>query len=272
MQIPDRLVDLLVSSVSSATIVGAVAWLLKSWIGERLRAGIKHEYDDRLEQLKADLKKQGDENLAVLKSEIDRQAEKLKIASASFSDVQRAVIHKKISAVECLWLAVIEMRRLTPAPIITSEVLTRSELIGAYEGPLGDDIRAIEFGLATKFFGEVENHRPFLGEVVWSQFASMASLMSRIVYLFRQGRVDPEKLVWYEDQGVLQIVLVLFGADLAEEFRNLKHSYIRWLNAHFDQQLFSTIDVFLSGREFGEAALKHAEFALGAITQPSPVP
>jgi len=66
----------------SAALLAAIAWLARSWIGERLKASIRHEYDDRLEKLRADLKAQGDAHLTSLKSELDRQAEKLRIASA----------------------------------------------------------------------------------------------------------------------------------------------------------------------------------------------
>jgi hypothetical protein len=76
------------SAVPPTVLLLAIGWLCRTWIGERLTAGVKHEYDDRLEQLKAELRAQGDSNLALLKSEIDRQADKLRIASSSFTAVQ----------------------------------------------------------------------------------------------------------------------------------------------------------------------------------------
>ncbi len=76
------------AAVPPAALVLAIGWIGRTWIGERLKASVKHEYDDRLEQLKAELKEQGDSNLALLKSEIDRQGEKLRIAASSFSEVQ----------------------------------------------------------------------------------------------------------------------------------------------------------------------------------------
>lgn len=65
------------SAITPTVLLLVIGWLCRTWIGEKLKASVKHEYDDRLEQLKAELRAQGDSNLAVLKSEIDRQADKL---------------------------------------------------------------------------------------------------------------------------------------------------------------------------------------------------
>lgn len=268
----DFALNVLLTSGVSATLLAGLGWLFRTWIEERLRAGIKHEYDERLEILKAELKREGDSNLAELKSEFDRQADKLRISSASFSEVQKAVIVRKIQAVDVLWLAVLEGRELMPAPIVTSDVLTRSELLEAYSGPLGPELRAIEFGIITKFFAKVQDHRPFLGEVIWAQFATFHGMLARIIYLFREGKHDPQKLVWYEDENIHRMIAALLGDPLLQEFLGLSHSRLQWLRGQFDRLLFKALDQLLSGREFGEAALKHAESALTAasIAEPNP--
>ena len=262
--------NVLATAGVSAALLAVLGWLLRTWIGERLRASIKHEYDERLEILKAELKREGDSNLAELKSEVDRQADKLRISSASFSEVQKAVIVRKIQAVDVLWLAVLEGRALMPAPIVTSDVLTRSELLEIYSGPLGSELRAVEFGIITKFFAKVQDHRPFLGEVIWAQFATFHGMLARIIYLFREGKSAPEELLWYEDETIQRMVAAMLGDPLLQEFRALRHSRLQWLRGQFDRDLFKALDQLLSGREFGEAALKHAESALTAASKAAP--
>lgn len=270
----DTLIDFVLTIIAtagvSAALLLAVGWLLRTWIGERFKASVKHEYDDRLENLKAELRREGDANLAELTSEIDRQADKLRIASASFSEVQKVIIVRKIEAVEALWLAVLEGRRLMPGSILTTDVLTRSELKNAYSGLLGPELRSIEFGIISKFFASVEDHRPFLGEVIWAQFAGFHGMLGRIIYLFREGKKDPEKLIWYEDENIQRMIDALLGDSLLSEFRSLSHSRIQWLNVQFDRQLFKTLDQLLSGREFGEAALRHAESTLATVSKAAP--
>lgn len=255
------------SVVPPTVFLLAIGWLCRAWIGEKLKASIKHEYDDRLEQLKAELRAQGDSNLTLLKSEIDRQADKLRIASSSFTEVQKATIPKRIEAVESLWLAVLDARELFPSGIKLSDILVRSELLSIYQGPLGEGLRKIEFDLMIKFFGKVENHRPFLGEVIWALFATYHAMLGRVVYLFREGRAKPERLIWYEDENIHSLINAALGSGVLDEFKRQPHSRLRWLNLQFDKQLFQAFDQLLSGQEFGAAALRHAEATLVAVSK-----
>ena len=43
--------EFITSIVSSALVSGAVVWLSKAWISERLKNAIKNEYDQKLEKL-----------------------------------------------------------------------------------------------------------------------------------------------------------------------------------------------------------------------------
>ena len=257
------------SAGTTITLLAGAGWLLRTWLGARLREGLRHGYDSKLEQVKAELRDQGESNLALLRSEIDRQADKLRIAAASFSEVQKATLVKKVEAIEVMWLAVLTARSLMPASIITSDVLTREELLNIYSGPLGPEIRRIDFGLSSKFFGAVDHHRPFLGEVAWAQFATFQGMMSRVLYLFRMGERSRGKLIWYEDANICRMVTALLGEAKYSEFENLQHSRLQWLNQCFELQLIQTIDLLLSGQQFSSAALNHAEQTLATVLSSS---
>lgn len=66
----DLIVSILASSAISATLLATIAFLAKSWISERLKSSIKHEYDQKLESLKAILKAQNDVELERLRSQL----------------------------------------------------------------------------------------------------------------------------------------------------------------------------------------------------------
>ncbi len=46
-----NLTEILISSVSSTVLVGIAAFLARNWISERLKQGIKHEYDLKLKEV-----------------------------------------------------------------------------------------------------------------------------------------------------------------------------------------------------------------------------
>jgi hypothetical protein len=82
----DFAVVMLSSAGVSAVLTAALVWLLRIWIGERMRSAIQAEYAERLETLKAQL--QGDAAVkletykATLKGQGDAELEKLRAALA----------------------------------------------------------------------------------------------------------------------------------------------------------------------------------------------
>jgi hypothetical protein len=66
----DLIVTIITSASVSAVLAGALVWLSKTWIGERLKNAIKHEYDQKLELHKARLKGEYDSSLARLNADL----------------------------------------------------------------------------------------------------------------------------------------------------------------------------------------------------------
>lgn len=62
------------SLVTSSALTAALLWLTKTWIGERIKNDIKHQYDQRLETHKAELKSTQDIAIEQLKSDLRKTA------------------------------------------------------------------------------------------------------------------------------------------------------------------------------------------------------
>lgn len=248
---------------ASAVLLVILGWLLRAWIGERLKAGIKHEYDDRLEKLRAELKSQGDAYLASMKSEVDRQAEKLRITASSFSEVQKATIPKKIEAVDVLWLGVIQTREAFPSEVWFTDIFTDEEMSGFYTNPKMKKYSAGMMQVSEMEFikvglNDVQRMRPHLGEYVWALYSTYRSILGRSIFLLKEGAADPKKLAWYQDGLIKSYVESAFGTEIFKEFEVLQHSRYKWLTYQFDTVLFRAIDTLLTGKEFSEAALRQA--------------
>jgi phosphate/sulfate permease len=87
MKAIEFVVSLIASAGISAAMAGFVVWLTKSWISERLKSSIKHEYDEKIETHKAQLKAQSD-------LEAERLRSQLNIASIEH-EVKFAGLHNK---------------------------------------------------------------------------------------------------------------------------------------------------------------------------------
>lgn len=88
----DFAVVLLSSASVSIVLTGALVWLLRTWIGERVRSAIQTEYAEKLETLKAQLQADAALKLetykATLKGRGDAEIEKLR-ASLAIAAAQR---------------------------------------------------------------------------------------------------------------------------------------------------------------------------------------
>lgn len=66
----DLIISVLSSAAVSAMLTTTLIWLSKTWIGERMKNAIKHEYDQKLETHKAQLKAESEVSVERLKSQL----------------------------------------------------------------------------------------------------------------------------------------------------------------------------------------------------------
>ncbi|MDZ4098168.1 MAG: hypothetical protein U1E13_05640, partial [Methylophilaceae bacterium] len=90
MNLSDFLLTLLSTAGASVLLSGALIFLLRNWISDRLQQSIKYEYDQKLANLNAQLRNEADKNALFLKNSIEREAEKLRFANNSISEIQKA--------------------------------------------------------------------------------------------------------------------------------------------------------------------------------------
>lgn len=83
---------LITSLFSSAALTAALLWLSKSWISERLKNAIAHEYGEKLESHKALLKAQSDVEIERLRSQLSRTATEHQVRFAGLHSKRADVI------------------------------------------------------------------------------------------------------------------------------------------------------------------------------------
>lgn len=265
MEILKNLVlQILTSAAVSAILLGCIGWFFRAWIGERIKLSIKNEYDCRLEKLKAELKAEGDAHLTAMKAELDRQADMLKIASTSFSEVQKATISKRIEAVDTLWLGIVKFRKAFPSVASLTDIFTDEEMKGFHTNPRmrehSEELNKFNIeDLVDVSSNEVLLVRPHLGEFIWALYATYNALLMRSIYLIKKGKEEPDKLSWHLDQNIKNLIATAFGKENLSEFEKLRWGRYQWLSNQFDSSLFKAIDTLLTGKSFSDAALRQAQ-------------
>lgn len=101
------------SSVVSGVISVAVVFLTKTWISERLKSSIQHEYSQKLESFKATVKAQNDVEIERLKSQLAIVAAEHNLRFSRQYEQMAVVIAETYRQTSELYLAV--ARYVTPA-------------------------------------------------------------------------------------------------------------------------------------------------------------
>lgn len=258
------MLDYLTTIATSATVTGLLVWLGRTWIGERLKASIQHEYNQHLAALNAQLKMQGDETAAKLKSAIDREAEKLKLASQSFGEVQKAAISKRLAAIEETWGTVLELHDTIPPAVRYLDILCTNEYLDAPLTPnfshLISELDHMPIATAVSARSrKLAQFRPYIGEYLWAVFTTYQAVVLRIIYLADESKTEPKRLLWHTDNLVRQHIKSGLGEKALTEFDSVTFAKVSWIEDRFTRVILRAMERIIAGKEFGEAALQQAE-------------
>lgn len=256
--------EVLSSAAISVFLSGLLVWCLRTWISTRLKASIQHEYDQKLSLLNAELKYNYEAKVEILKSEFQRESEKLRFATSTFGEAQRAVHQRKLDALEKLWQGVLAINSGCPTVLKMLDIVTVDELPQVVKKDTfltlmkGVELKAMQ-SVLEKLTGDYEVVRPYVGEVLWTQFQVYQTVVMRSSVLASQWETDPKKLDWGSDQMNQALITAAVGTKAFEEFSNKSFGRLSWLEQKITGLILKGIEQVISGRTFGEEALRQAE-------------
>ena len=255
---------LIASAGVSASLCAALVWLARSWISERLRASIQHEYDQRMASMNASLKAQGDTAAAMLKGEIDREADKLRLAAHSFGEVQKAAISKRLTSIEEMWRTILELHDAIPGAMSYLDILLTTEYLDAPTMPtFRSELQRLNHlpivTAASDRARKLAQLRPYIGEYLWALFWTYQAVVLRTVHLIDKSKTEPARLMWHEDTLVRQHIQAALGEKALLEFDAAKFAKVSWIQDRFTRAILQAMERIVAGEEFGEAALKQTE-------------
>jgi hypothetical protein len=116
------LIDWLLSTVSTATLLSILAWHARHLILTRLKASVQHEFDEKLENLRTDLRKSEESFKADLRSK-EVQIEALRSGALSVLASRQAALDKRrLEAVEQLWIGIEKLAPLKMAASMMASI------------------------------------------------------------------------------------------------------------------------------------------------------
>jgi hypothetical protein len=234
---------------------GLVIFLAKNWFLERLRGGIKSEYDQELERLKAALSKEATIISAVQKS---------------FGESHTAYQTHRIHAIKELWEAILHVQRHSPNIFTFLDVLLPSEFDEVLSTRPFQTFSDVSFEDISKMTSdkamEAQNHRLLTGEYLWSLFSAYLALSARIAMLFKTGREKSNVVAWYMDSGCISIVRSVCTSSEFAEFEQQQHGKIIWIRNLIESKFLLASSRILSGQSSSEMAMEEAGKIASAVS------
>lgn len=264
----DEIQGFVLSIVSSAgvsvTLSGLLIWLFRGWITERLKNSIKHEYDLKLSTLNSELSIKVNAQAEQLKAEIEKEADNIRFATSTIGESQKITIKRKMEGIDALWSAVLACRKNIPPVMGFLDILTEEEYLESRNHPQFKRLAgklSIE-SLTDMFFderGSFERYRPYVGEYLWATFSIYQSLILRISFLISMVETDPDKLRWFKDGGVRQLLKASLTEEEIIKFDEMRIAKVNFLQNTYEAKILQAMDKVISGQTFGKEALKQAQ-------------
>lgn len=241
--------DLLSTAAVTAALLVAVAWLLRSSITERLKNAVKHEYDREIESYKSVL---------------------MLIHSATAAG-QKAAIEARMRAFDRIWKAMLALKNNTGNITMFLDILTVEEYKTLKNH---DDFVAIIGTLDNVKIqkmmpdSNIEEARPYVGEAVWSYFFVYQALCIRIVVLaWLSMSKDEDKINWHRDAGTCGLLAAALTPEELARLDALQIGKIDYVRRTIEMKVLKSWHRIISGAEFGNEALTHAQTILEAVNK-----
>lgn len=243
------LTNVLGTTAASSLVLLGLAWLFRTWITERLKNSVKHEYD----------------------REIEAYRSTLALVQSATAKGQKAAIEARIQAFDRLWRALLAVRDNTGAITTFLDILTADEYSRLKDH---SDFQNLVGGLNQERVqamipdSSIEEVRAYVGEYLWALFFAYQAVHLRIVILaWSSATEDHKKIYWQKDPGIRQLLSVILSTEELEQFDDTDLGKIALFRRLAESKVLAELRRLLSGQAAGDEAMKQGQRILAAAAE-----
>jgi hypothetical protein len=252
------LLEIIISSIGSASLTCAAGWLCRTWLKARMTASIRLETEQKL---------------AVIKSELEAANQRIRdlasVGAAVNSQVESALLKHRIAAVQKVWESVQSWQQVSVATMTVS--VLSDDWMKKYASHPGTKstfeqiLKGVDHLGFMKKQNETELVRPFLSEPAWALYSAYHSFLSarliKAVLLTLSGIDHMEVLSRFSERD---LVAKSASAEIVAAYDENPYAatepYLRSLR----EKMLTEFREFLSGHRAGNQAVRDAAEILHA--------
>lgn len=254
--------DYIANAVLSGGIAGAIVWLARTWISERIRAAIQHEYEVKLEQLRADMAKE-----QVIWG----------TAIAALVKGQETALERRLEAIAVFWKGMMDWRAALPSPTSMLDIFPEDELrTGKFlEGDFGLAVAHLDdswIQAATSIDPPVDRARPFATPYMYGLYFAYRALLGRVVMKLqlasKRGTMEP----WYLDEQIRELLLRTIGKVQFDRWdSDPAFKMLRAFEA-IENRMLEHVGEIISGKASADLMLEQTQSIMAAAARLRPDP
>jgi len=207
----------LIPAFSAAGGVGLLVLLFRSYLLEKIKASIQHDYDLKLESHRDALKRQGETQLEQLRQ---FNAEQIGLQNAAFTAFQvshGAAFERRLSAVDALWDGFLKVTEKIPPALTYLDILLETEYPKILENPQMEsvirDLSDKQSLALVRAGGLAEPNRPFAHPELYAIFYVYRAILGRIIWITKNGYEKGSIPYWPKDSVVQQYLNVVLSEE-----------------------------------------------------------
>jgi len=157
------MLDTIITAILSSSIIsGLLIWMTKSWIAERLKNSIKHEYDQKLESHKAQLKYEADTEIEKIKAELQIEAHRNSVNYSTLHSKRAEYITQLYSRLVNLYEGIIGLSYELGAREVRADHYARYDAIKSQPWEIKEGIQTLSIEEETKAKNLHETYKEFM--------------------------------------------------------------------------------------------------------------
>lgn len=193
-------IDITIATIFGGTSGGLVYYLTKTYFTEKIKASIKSEYDNKLENIRGDISR----NHTILNTVLTSQNQTFQVGQG-----------ERLNAVKTLWTNYLTIRNSLVVVSSIDDILLETEFNTLYTNQWqGNDLvdktlqtlSLDKLTELTKAQEAIEAIRPFLNEQIWLNIVYLKTFSGRLIYLYYKGCHDRQIKHWKNDTALLKWV------------------------------------------------------------------
>lgn len=257
-------VEWLLSTVSSATLLAGVVWLMKGVITTRLTSAVQHQFNEKLESIRAEHRKAE----ALFKADLQSKETQIQVlrsgALSALASRQAAIDQRRLIAVDQLWMA---LNALAPARAVANwmtVVKFDSAIKLTAKDPKARELFEA-FGkvdLNSAYVDEAWKARPFVSSLAWALFSAYRAIVSLAATQLRLLQVGLD--IDVVDNKKIAALVIAALPDRSAYIAEHGASALPFLLDELETKLLDEFTRMLSGVDADLASLKQAAAILQA--------